>query len=75
METEGLQSWLHALGVQSLCEWDVVAFLYRHPTSLVGADYIARLLGYPDEPVVAALDALESLGLVERSRVSQNVRL
>jgi hypothetical protein len=36
---------------------------------------IARLLGYASDPVVAALDVLEYLGLVERSRVSQIVRL
>jgi hypothetical protein len=67
--------WLKTLGIESLCQWDVLAFLHRHPTSLVGAEYIARLLGYPAEPVLAALDLLEQLGLVERSRVSQNVRL
>src|SRR5262249_24658180 len=50
-------------------------FLYRYQTSLVGAEYIARLLGYAADPVVAALDVLDSLGLVARSRVSQNVRL
>jgi hypothetical protein len=70
-----VERWLKTLGVQSLCQWDVLVFLHRHPTSLLGAEYIARLLGYADDPVVAALDGLESLGLVDRSRVSQNVRL
>jgi DNA-binding MarR family transcriptional regulator len=70
-----VEGWLKTLGVESLCQWDVLAFLYRHPTSLVGAEHIARLVGYPAEPVVAALDVLESQGLVERSRVSQNVRM
>ena len=67
--------WLKALGIEVLCQWDVLVFLYRHQTSLLGADHLARLLGYATEPVVAALDVLESAGLVERSRVSQGARL
>src|SRR5919108_1801732 len=70
-----IDGWLKTLGVASLCQWDVLIFLYRHQTSLLGADFIARLLGYGSSPVVAALDVLESLGLVARSRVSQIVRL
>jgi hypothetical protein len=70
-----IDGWLKALGIASLCQWDVLVFLYRHQASLVGTDYIARLLGHPSEPVVVALDVLEFLGLVERSRVSQIVRL
>jgi hypothetical protein len=70
-----VEGWLKALGVQSLCQWDVLIFLYRHQTTLVGAEYLACLLGYAAEPVVAALDALDSLGLVARSRVSQGARL
>ena len=78
MDTPGdakVQGWLKTLGVQSLCQWDVLVFLYRHQTTLVGAEYLARLLGYPTEPVVAALDVLESLGLEERSRVSPGARV
>jgi hypothetical protein len=70
-----IDGWLNTLGITSLSQWDVLVFLYRHQTSLVGADFIARLLGYANDPVVAALDVLEFLGLVERSRVSQIVRL
>jgi hypothetical protein len=70
-----IEGWLKTLGIESLCQWDVLVFLYRHQSSLVGADFIARLLGYASGPVVAALDVLERLGLVERSRVSRNVRL
>ena len=69
-----IDGWLRALGVTSLCQWDVLVFLYRHQTSLLGADSIARLLGYASAPVVAALDVLDLLGLVERSRVSRIVR-
>jgi hypothetical protein len=67
-------AWLNTLGVTSLCQWDVLFFVYRHQASLVGADLIARLLGYANGQVVDALDVLEFLGLVERSRVSQIAR-
>jgi DNA-binding MarR family transcriptional regulator len=70
-----LDALLKTLGITSLCQWDVLVFLYHHQTSLLGANLIAHLLGYASEPVVAALDALAFLGLVERSRVSQVARL
>jgi hypothetical protein len=70
-----VEGWLKTLGIETLCQWDVLVFLYRHPISLLGAEYLACLLGYASGPVVAALDALEALRLVERSRVSQGVRL
>ena len=70
-----VEGWLKTLGIESLCQWDVLVFLYRHSISLVGAEYLAGLLGYASAPVVAALDVLASLRLVERSRVSQGVRL
>lgn len=66
---------LKTLGIKLLSEWDVLVFLYRHQTSLVSAEHIARLLGYGTGVVVEALDSLESLGLVKRSRVSQGARL
>lgn len=70
-----VEGWLKTVGVESLCQWDVLVFLCRHLTSLVSAEHIARLLGYETGAVVAALDSLESLGLVDRSRVDQGVRL
>src|SRR6266704_744875 len=66
---------LKILGIESLCQWDVLVFQYRHHFSLVSAEHIARFLGHAAAEVVAALDSLESSGLVERSRVSQGVRL
>jgi hypothetical protein len=69
-----VEGWLKAVGVGSLCQWDLLVFLYRHQTTLAGADHLARLLGYATEPA-AALDGLESLGLVGRSRVSQGACL
>jgi hypothetical protein len=67
--------WLRTLGVASLCQWDVLVFLYRHQTTLLGAADLARLLGYASDSIVVALDVLESLTLVTRSRVSQGARL
>ena len=69
-----VEGWLKTLGIESLCQWDVLVFLYRHQSSLDSAEHIARFLGYSTAEVVAALECLESSGLVERSRVSQGVR-
>ena len=67
--------WLSTLGVTSLCQWDVLVFLYRHQTTLLGAADLARLLGYPSDSIVVALDVLEALAFVMRSRVFQGARL
>jgi DNA-binding MarR family transcriptional regulator len=61
--------------VATLDEWHVLLFLFRHQTTLLGAEYLARLLGYAPERVVAALDTLETHALVARSRVSHGARL
>ena len=70
-----VNGWLKTLGIESLCQWDVLVFLYRHQSSLVSAEHIARFLGHATAEVVAALDSLESSALVQPSRVSQGVRL
>ena len=70
-----VEGWLKTLGIESLCQWDVLVFLYRHQPTLVRVEYISRLLGDATAEVVAALDSLESSGLVQPSRVSQGVRL
>lgn len=70
-----VDTWLRALGIELLCHWDVLLFLHRHQASLVSAEHIARFLGYPTATVVEALDHLQSLDLVIRSRVNQGVRL
>lgn len=66
---------LQKLGILLLAEWDVLAFLYRHGSSLASAEQIARLVGYESRVTGDALDRLESLGLVRRSRASKSVRL
>src|SRR5713101_1724433 len=70
-----VEGWLKTLGIESLCQWDMLVFLDRHPSILVSTDNIALFVGYATADVVAALDSLESSGLVVRSRVSQGVRL
>ena len=70
-----VEGWLKTLDIESLCQWDMLVFMDRHPSILVSAEHIARFLGYATAEVGAALDSLESSGLVERSRVSNGVRL
>src|SRR6202521_5997367 len=70
-----VEGWLKTLGIESLCQWDVLVFLDRHPSILASTDHIAFLVGYATAEVVAALDSVESSGLVECSRFSQGVRL
>ena len=59
--------WLHTVGVKSRCELEVLTFFHRHRITLLPAGYLARLLGYPVESVVAALDSLATLQLLEWS--------
>ena len=70
-----VEGWLKTLGIETLCQWDVLVFLDRHPSSLVSTQDVAHFLGYATAEAVATLESLESAGLVERSRVSQGVRL
>jgi DNA-binding MarR family transcriptional regulator len=70
-----VEGWLKTLGIESLCQWDVLVFFHGHQMSLLGPAHLASLLGYEIGLVAAALDVLESLRLVERSRVSQGVRM
>jgi hypothetical protein len=69
-----VQDWLRTLGITSLCQWDVVVFLYRHRDSLMGADHLAHLLGYETAFIVGAMEELEALGLLRRSRISKGAR-
>jgi hypothetical protein len=70
-----IQQCLKQLGISSAIDWDVLAFVCRHQASLASAEQMARLLGYPSTVVGDALDHLESLKLIRRSRASQGVRL
>ena len=66
---------LNTLGIAHLAEWDVLAFIHNHGTSLVSAEKIATLLGYAKATVGSALESLTAKGLVQRSRNSNGVRL
>jgi hypothetical protein len=70
-----MEASLGLFGIESFEEWDVLVFLYRHHSSLAGADQFARLLGYDTKAVIDAIHVLESSGLVKRSRISQGIRL
>jgi len=65
---------LEILGIEQLCQWDVLVFLHRRHASLAGGEQIARFLGYSSAAVTEALSHLDNLGLLRRSRVSQGVR-
>jgi predicted transcriptional regulator len=66
---------LGTLGIEHLAEWDVLAFIYRHGTSLVSAEKISSLVGYTKAIVGAALESLTAKGLIQRSRNARGVRL
>jgi DNA-binding PadR family transcriptional regulator len=72
---ETIRGWAETLGIATLTEWDVLSFLYRHGTSLISSEQIARLIGYGTGQVGEALDRLERGRLIERSRPSRGVRL
>ncbi len=69
-----VQHWLQSVGVESLCQLEVLTFLYRHRITLLPPEYLARLLGYQMEPVVAALDSLAALQLLKWSDQSRGAR-
>jgi predicted transcriptional regulator len=68
-------SHLRTLGVALRSELDALAFLYYHAASLGTTAQIARLIGYDKAEIGAALHRLESLGLIQRSRASQGIRM
>jgi DNA-binding transcriptional ArsR family regulator len=66
---------LSTLGLAHLAEWDVLAFVHHHGTSLASAEKIAALVGYTKTAVGSALEVLTTKGLVKRSRNSRGVRI
>jgi len=65
---------LHSLGVSFLTEWDALTFVYKHGAILCTAAQIARLIGCDMAETGAALQKLERLGLIQRSRAAQWIR-
>jgi DNA-binding MarR family transcriptional regulator len=70
-----LDEWLKTLQIDEICQWDLLIFLHQHRTTLLNAEDLARLMGYESGPIIAALERLESVGIVERSRLSRGARL
>jgi hypothetical protein len=68
-----IQNCLESLGIFLLSEWDVLAFVHRHGTSLASTQQIAHLVGYESTVVGGALYRLEQEKIIERSRTSQGV--
>ena len=75
IEDQQLDALIAEFDIKTLVEWDVLVFLYRHQSSLISAEQIARLLSYDSTSVIEALDMFQNRGLITRSRVSQGVRL
>ncbi len=69
-----VRHWLQAVGIESRCELEVLTFFHRHRIAILPPEYLARLLGYPIESVVVALDSLATLQLLEWSPESQDAR-
>src|SRR5262245_61639038 len=61
-----VQECLRTVGVESQCQWDLLIFLYRHRTTLMTPERLAKLMGYRVDTVNAALDSLEALELLQR---------
>src|SRR5262245_55334895 len=70
-----IEAMLVRLGIETMAQWDLLVFLVRHDSSLLGMEDLARLTGYPVESIITALEVLESRRLVERSRIAQTIRL
>jgi hypothetical protein len=66
---------LTAIGISSPVEWDVLVFVCRHQASLANAEQISHMVGYPATLVHDALDNLESLKLLRRSKASNGMSL
>jgi DNA-binding MarR family transcriptional regulator len=69
------EDWLKTLGIEDICQWDVLVFLHRQRQALLSPDDLDTLMGYEEGAVARAMKHLESVGLVERSRESYGVRL
>jgi hypothetical protein len=82
MQTEADFTFLQGK-LRSLVEWDVLQFFHHNPHAVEGAVQIVTALGREPGSVHIALDALHSVGLLERIetqthpiyRLTQDARL
>ena len=70
-----VQRWLETIGVESLCQWDVIVFLNRHQTILMSPEQLARRMGYPTATILGTLDSLAAHGFVRLFSGSSDARL
>jgi DNA-binding MarR family transcriptional regulator len=73
-QDELIKECLGSLDLSSLCEWDVLFFIHRYGTIVTHDGELAPLVGYENKLVSEALDKLEDLGLVVRSRLNANAK-
>jgi DNA-binding MarR family transcriptional regulator len=70
-----MERYLETLGVSAIAEWDVLAFLQRHGTTIANAAQVAHLVGYSQSVVESALHKLTRGNLIQCSRGSNGIRL
>jgi hypothetical protein len=66
---------LEILDISAIAEWDVLAFLHRHGTTIAGGVYLVRMIGYNQSMIESALDKLTRSGLIQGSRGSDGIGL
>ena len=53
--------------IQSACDLDLLAFLYRHPRTLLTSEQLAGFVGYTLKDIAKALDGFIEAGLLART--------
>jgi signal transduction histidine kinase len=67
-----VEGWLKTVGIESLCQWDVLVFLYRHQSSLVRRESSGIHLtgeddgrGFDNDALLRAPGTGKGLGLLD----------
>jgi hypothetical protein len=53
--------------IQNACDLDLIAFLHRHPRTLLTSEQLAGFVGYNLKEIAKALDAFIEAGLLART--------
>ena len=64
---------LETLDISAVAEWDVLAFLHRHGTTIANSVHLVHLIGYNQSVVESALDKLTRAGLIQGSLGSDGI--
>jgi hypothetical protein len=59
---------LETLNISGIAEWDVLAFLHRHGTTIESTAHMVRLIGYSQSVIESALDSLTRARLIQGAR-------